>query len=345
MKAFIWLAVMAMLASGLDNLQAQSPAANATAPSTPQSGDPLIAKGNGFVIKQSELDEAVVAAKAVAAQNGQSISPDQLTAFKKQMIHRLVQIQLLSQKATDGDKAAGKSIADLQFTNLLAASGSPEVLAIQARAFGLTRDALRAKLMREQTANVTLLRELGVTVTDDEARQYYNGHLADFVHPETVHVSHILLMTTDPVTRAPLPDDKVRAKRQQIEDILKRAKAGEDFAALVKQYSEDPGSKDKGGEYTFPRGQMAPEFEAAAFDLTNPGDISNVVTTADGFHIIKLLGKNPAENMDYAGAANKIKDYLSQQKSAKLGPAYLDNLEKKGGVEIFDAGATAEKGQ
>jgi parvulin-like peptidyl-prolyl isomerase len=209
----------------------------------------------------------------------------------------------------------------------------------------MTVDELRTKIMLEQTANVTLLRELGVTVTDDEARQYYNAHLADFVHPETVHVSHILLMTMDPATRAPLPADKVNAKRQQIENILKRAKAGEDFAALVKQYSEDPGSRNKGGEYTFPRGRMVPEFEAAAFGLANPGDISDVVTTTYGFHIIKLLGKNPAENVDYAGASARIKDYLSQQKSAKIAPAYLDNLERSAGVEIIDAGAPAEKGQ
>jgi len=335
MKRFIWLAVMATLVFGLNNLQAQNPAT--------QSGDPFIAKGNGFVIKQSDLDQTVIAAKATTAQNGQSISTEQLAAFKKQMIHRLVQIQLLSQKATDGDRAAGKSLADTQFTNLLAATGSPKVLAIQVGAYGMTVDQLRAKIMQQQTANVVLLRELGVTVTDDEARQYYNGHLADYVRPETVHVSHILLMTTDPVTHTPLPDDKVAAKRQQIDDILKRAKAGEDFAALVKQYSEDPGSKNKGGEYTFQRGQMAPEFETAAFDLANPGDISDVVTTTFGFHIIKLLGKDPGQNVDYAAAAGKIKDSLSQQKTARLAPAYLDNLEKKSGVEIFDAGETVKK--
>jgi parvulin-like peptidyl-prolyl isomerase len=337
MKTFIRLAVLAMLSFGLNNLHAQSPAA--------QSGDPVIARGNGFVIKQSELDEAVVAAKAAMAQIGQSISPDQLATFKKQMVHRLVQIQLLSQKATASDKAAGKSLADMQFTNLLASSGSPEVLAVLAKAFGMTADELRTKMMREQTANVTLLRELGVTVTADEARQYYKEHLADYVHPETVHVSHILLMTMDPATHAPLPADKVNAKRRQIENILRRAKAGEDFAALAKQYSDDPGSRDKGGEYTFPRGQMVPEFEAAAFGLANTGDISDVVTTTYGFHIIKLLGRNPALNVDYAGAADRIKNYLSQQKSAKLAPAYLDNLEKTGVVEIIDAGATVEKAQ
>ena len=69
------------------------------------------------------------------------------------------------------------------------------------------------------------------------------------------------------------PTTKLAAKQKQIEDILKRAQAGEDFAVLATQYSEDPGSKDKGGELPpFRRGQMVPEFEAAAFSMTDKPD-------------------------------------------------------------------------
>ena len=108
--------------------------------------------------------------------------------------------------------------------------------------------------------------------------------------------------------------------------LLKRIRGGADFAALAKQYSEDPSSKDNGGEMPkFPRGQMAPEFEAAAFSLTN-NQVSDVITTAYGYHIIKLLDKTPAQRVDYATVAPKIKDFLTQQKTEKLAPAYLEKL-------------------
>jgi parvulin-like peptidyl-prolyl isomerase len=176
-------------------------------------------------------------------------------------------------------------------------------------------------------------------------KQFYNdtNHTADFEQPEMVRAAHILLMTRDSATGTELTDDQKAAKKKQLEDILKRARAGENFAALAKQYSEDPGSKDSGGEYTFPRGQMAPEFEAAAFSL-NTNQISDIITTQFGYHIIKLLEKIPAKTIALTDklpptdmtVADKIKDFLLQQKTQKLAPAYLDNLKKGADIEILD---------
>jgi parvulin-like peptidyl-prolyl isomerase len=146
-----------------------------------------------------------------------------------------------------------------------------------------------------------------------------------------------LLLTIDPVSHAPLTADQIAAKRKQIDDILKRAQAGEDFAALATQYSEDPGSKDNGGELpAFGHGEMVPQFEAAAFSMKT-NTISSVVTTDYGFHIIKLLDITPAQTVPYAKVADKIKDYLAQQKTEKLAPAYLAGLTKDADVQILDA--------
>jgi len=142
-------------------------------------------------------------------------------------------------------------------------------------------------------------------------------------------------MTTDPATRAELSDDKKAAKKKQMEDILKRAKAGEDFGKLAKEYSEDPGSKDNGGEYTFPRGQMVPEFEAAAFSL-GTNQISEIITTQFGYHIIKLYEKIPAKKVELEKVAPDIKDYLTQQALQKQANDYVAKLRKDAGVEILD---------
>jgi parvulin-like peptidyl-prolyl isomerase len=314
-------------------------------------GDPIIAKGNGFQIKQSELDEVMSGIKSAAAAQGQSIPPEQLVAYEAKMLDRLVQIQLLLQKATDADKSAGKKDADTKLAALLERAGSQEIFERQLKAVGITDDELRAKITQEATATAVLTRELAAApVSDSEVKDFYSAHPSDFEQPETVHVRHILLLTEDPATRAPLSDDQVKAKRKQIDDILKRARTGEDFAALVKQYSEDPGSKDSGGDYTFARASadpahaMDPAFEAASFSLET-NQISDVVTTAYGYHIIQLLEKTPAKTMTLNDkvpltdmtVAEKIKDYLTQQKTGELAPAFLEKLKKGANVEILDA--------
>jgi peptidyl-prolyl cis-trans isomerase C len=222
-------------------------------------------------------------------------------------------------------------------TALLERAGSQEALDRQMKAIGMTMAGLRSKVTQENTAQAVLTRELNVTVTDAEAKQFYDDHPADFEQPEMVHVRHILLMTMDPVARAPLPADQQQAKHKQIDDLLKQIRGGADFAALAKQYSEDPGSKDNSGELpAFSRGQMVPEFEAAAFSLTN-NQVSDVITTAYGYHIIKLIDKTPAKKVGYATVTTKIKDFLTQQKTEKLAPTYLEKLKKTADVQILDA--------
>jgi parvulin-like peptidyl-prolyl isomerase len=295
-------------------------------------GDPVIAKGKGFEVKQSALNEVVDSAKANAAAQGQQVPPD----FDVSIMNQLVTIQMLLQKATAADRAAGQIEADQQYTNLLKRFASPEAFATQLKAVGMSVDNLRAKALQEAVAKAALKRELHIDITDEDAKDYYNQHPADFEQPELAHVRHILLMTIDPETRTPLLTNTVAAKRKQIDDLHKRALAGEDFAALAKQYSDDPGSKENGGELQpFPRGQMLPEFEAAAFALTN-NQVSDVVISAYGFHIIKLLDKTPAKKVDFATAEPDIKEGLARMKITKLAPDYVKKLRTEENVEILD---------
>ena len=333
------------------NAATNAPASTATnvnpqAAMTALFGDPVIAKGNGFQIKRSELDQVMIGVKSTAAARGQNIPPGQLTQIEGQLLGRLIEDQLLLQKATDTDRSNGVQKAGLQMNMLLERFGSQEVLERQMKAVGLTVAELRSKIIQENTAQAVKIRELNVTVTDAEVKQFYDNptNLADFEQPEMIHVRHILLMTMDPVTHTPLSTDQQQAKRKQIDDLLKRIRGGADFAALAKQYSEDPGSKDNGGELpAFSHGQMVPEFEAAAFSLTN-NQVSDVITSAYGYHIIKLLDKTPAKKLALTDKvpssdvtiASRVKDFLTQQKTEKLAPAYLEKLKKAADVQILD---------
>ncbi|MEI9862987.1 MAG: peptidylprolyl isomerase [Limisphaerales bacterium] len=302
-------------------------------------GDPVIAKGKGVEVKQSALDEVVLGLKSAAAAHNETIPPQQMMAIQSQMLSRLIQIQLLLQKATEADKVEGKKKADLQLAALLERAGSQEAFDRQLKAVGMNSTDLRTKITQEATATAALTRDLGITVTEADETNFYASHPADFEQPETVRISHILLLTMDPITRAPLSTEQVAAKRKKADEVLKRAKAGENFGALAEQYSEDPSSKTKGGELPeFPRGSQGipPELEAAAFSL-NTNQISDVVTLDNaGFDIIKLIEKTPAQKVPFAKVADKIKEYLIQQKTSKLAPAYLATLSKDADVEILN---------
>ena len=329
-----------------------SPAATNPAPvnaMTALFGDPAIVKGKSFEIKQSELDEVVTGIKSAAAAHGETLSPDQMTGIKAQMLNRLIQIQLLLQQSTDADRVEGKKKADAQLTALLARAGSQEAFDRQLKAVGMSSVELRGKITQEATATATLTRSLGITVTDADVKQYYDAHPADFEQPETVRVQHLLLLTIDPATRAPLSDEQIKAKRQKIDELLKEARAGKDFSKLATENSEDPGSKDKGGNLPpFSHGDMVPEFEAVAFAMKT-NTVSDVVTTSYGYHLIKLLAKNPSRKLALTDTlpqgdvtyASRVMEMLEQQKTQKLAPGYLEGLKKTGDVEILDAGLKA----
>ncbi|MEK7707615.1 MAG: peptidylprolyl isomerase [Verrucomicrobiota bacterium] len=298
-------------------------------------GDPVIAKGKGVEVKRSQLDSALIGIKSAAAARGQTVSPEQTRMLEQQVLQRLIQIQLMLGKATDADKTKGKETVEKQLALILKRAGSEEALNRQLKSVGMTEEELRAKMAEEATAQAVLERELNVTVTEDAVKKFYDENPARFEEPEKVRASHILLSTLDSATRQPLSDDKKSAKRKQAEDLLKRARAGEDFAKLAQEYSEDPGSKDKGGEYTFPRGAMVPEFEAAAFSL-NTNQISDIVTTQFGYHIIRLSEKIPAHKIELAKVADDLKEGLKRQELEKLLPNYIEKLKQEGNVEILD---------
>jgi parvulin-like peptidyl-prolyl isomerase len=321
--------------------QAESSATNAQtggANASPRSslyGNEVVAKGQGVEIKRSQVEDEFVRLKAQLAGQGRPIPNEHRDLIEGNILQQMIGLQLLTGKATDADKTAGKTAAEKKWDDAKARLGSDEMIDMRLKAENLTRAELLRKWTDQSTAEAVLERELKVTVSDEQARKFYEENPGRFEQPEMVRASHILFSTREGQLKE-LPDDKKAAKKKLAEEVLKRARAGEDFAKLVKEHSEDPGSKDKGGEYTFPRGQMVPEFEAAAFSL-KPGQISDLVTTAFGYHIIKLSEQIPAKKAEYAKVADELKNGLKVQEMQKLFPDFLAKLKKEAGVEILDA--------
>ncbi len=161
-------------------------------------------------------------------------------------------------------------------------------------------------------------------------------NLDQLLLPERVRVSHVLLATHDLNTEAPLPAKEREAKLERAREVLAKARAGEDFAKLIETYSEDRRIEETKGEYTFSREDpLVPQFKAAAFSL-EPAQISDIVTTAFGYHIIKLHERIPAKKISYEEAHPRISEHLRQQEIQRRLPDYFAQLKKEAAVEILD---------
>jgi peptidyl-prolyl cis-trans isomerase D len=189
-----------------------------------------------------------------------------------------------------------------------------------------------------------------VAVTDEQVRRAYEQNKERYRTPERVKARHILLMTTG---KAPEEDAKIKAKA---EDLLKQLKAGANFADLAKKNSEDPGSKDKGGDLDWVvRQQTVPEFEQALFAL-KPNEISGIVKTQYGYHIIQAVEKEQArlKPLDEVKAelTTELKKQLGQQQvqttadnavaALKKNPQQVDQIAAQyhlGVVNVEKAGA------
>ncbi len=145
-----------------------------------------------------------------------------------------------------------------------------------------------------------------VEVPDARIKEYYDSNPDEFKEEETVEASHILVKLDENAE-----DAVVEEKRKQIEEVLEKARGGEDFAELAKQYSEGP-SKDRGGSLgAFGRGQMIKPFEDVAFAM-KPGEISEPVRTRFGWHIIRLEKRNEAKTATLEESAERIKEKLAK---------------------------------
>jgi len=329
-----WIAVSAIAQSNT------SSASSAAEKITELLGDEALARGKGLEIKRSEFDAALIAVKSAATARGARIPPEFLNRLERQVLNDLIGMRLILNKATPDDKTKAREEFETSFRKFkadesLTDTEYEERLAPQLLALGLSREQWQQQRVDQSTVKLVLERELKPSVTAEEAKKYYEEHLSEFEKPEMVRAGHILLSTRDPNTGAELPEDRKQGKRKQMEEILKRARGGEDFAKLAKEFSEDPGSKDKGGEYTFPRGRMVPAFESAAFSL-QPNQISDIVTTQFGYHIIKLQEKIPAQMLEYEKVSEDLKERLKQRAIQEKLKDYVPKLMQEANVEILD---------
>jgi len=186
----------------------------------------------------------------------------------------------------------------------------------------MTNDLLASQyLMKEVVGKIN--------VTEEDMSIYYKAHLDEFKTPEMVRARHILVK----VNRDAKEEDRKKA-RERIGDILKRVRAGEDFARLASEYSDDPGSKDKGGDLGFfPKGRMVPDFEKAAFSL-KPGEVSDIIETPFGLHIIKVEDRKESILEPFEKVRDKVRERVFAEFRKARVDEFVEKAMKDAGVEL-----------
>jgi peptidyl-prolyl cis-trans isomerase D len=210
------------------------------------------------------------------------------------------------------------------------------------------RDSVRTRLEEVRIATVTLDQENpppGVEPDDeavakllreqnDRVRRFYDEHADRYHLPERVRARHVLVRVEKDAT-----EEKVQEARKRIDAALARIQAGEDFEKVAAELSEDPGSKDRGGDLgLFPRGQMVPAFEDVAFQQKD-GETSQVVRTDFGFHVIRTEGHEAAKDRSFDEAAHEIAEALAgADRARELARETSDRL-----IESLRAGKSLEE--
>lgn len=289
---------------------------------------------NGEEITQGRVDRAVDQQMQMAgAQLGQ-LPPAFIEQYKKQIRQRILESlvgeTLLDQqiRAANVDVTEAEAMAAIEER---AAQQNPPItvemlknmLESQGRDFEAFKEQYKTGLTRQKFMEAQWAGK--VDVNDADAQAYYEGHPQEFEKPEQVHASHILI-AADPNNSD--PNEAKVAARAKADGLLKEVKDGADFAELARAHSSCP-SKAQGGDLgTFGRGQMVPAFEKAAFAL-NPGEVSDVVETQFGYHIIKVTEHQDAQIVPLEEAKDDILQALSTQKKQEVVQEYLENLKNE----------------
>jgi peptidyl-prolyl cis-trans isomerase C len=246
-------------------------------------------------------------------------------------LDQLVIYTLLSQESKARQIKIDESEIDQKVQQLRSQFPTQQAFDEALKERGLTLDALKHDARVDLSVTKLMDAEMGgdATATDAEAKEFYAKNPDKFQQPETIRASHILVRVDEKA------DAAARKKaRAEIDSVLKQAKSGADFAKLAQEHSQD-GSAAQGGDLNyFPRGQMVPEFDKVAFEL-KPGQISGVVQTQFGYHIIKVTDRKPARTVPYEEASAQIKQFLTEQKKQQHADTFIAGLKKKSKIEVL----------
>lgn len=308
-----------------------TPAPIPAAAAAPAPVDP-VAKVNGTPITRKDLELQKMVLLEQAKRMGYQPSDKDMPFIEQEAVKSLIEMEVARQEAIkQGIKADPKEL-EKRFGDFKAQFKNPDEFQKYLKDMNYTEEKLKQETGKELMI-YTLMDQWSANapaVTDADLKAYYDGHAEQFKHGERVKASHILIQAKEGASA----EEKAAAK-QKAAGILAQLKGGADFAKLAAENSDDPGSKSRGGELGyFKKGQMVKEFEEAAFS-TKPGELSGVVETKYGFHILKVAAHEAEGAVAFEETKPRLRNFMETQKKRELIQQKLTELQKTSKVEKF----------
>ena len=337
MKNLSILLACFLIASLSFNLNAAEEEKAAPTPenATETTADSVAVTVNGADITESQVDEEIKPQlerlAAQAAQMPPAFIEQYKTQMRQQALERMIVEKLLDQKV----KQANLKVTDEQVMKKIeemAAQQRPplsmEDFKALIEASGQSLEEVKTRI-RKGTGYQKIIEtqfEGKINVTEEDVKKFYDENKKQFETPEQARASHILIKTQ------PADSNEVKAEaKQKVEQLLKQIQDGADFAQLAKENSACP-SSEKGGDLDFfARGQMVPAFEKVAFEL-KPGQVSDVVETRFGYHIIKVTDRKEASTTPFEDAKDDIIEKLENDKKGEIAKQYIESLKAEANI-------------
>jgi len=286
-----------------------------------------IAQVNGVPIAAADLQKAY---KALSTNRGGA----QVPAGKEQearqfVLNQLIAAELMYQLAEKTPVADLDKKIDAAVARLKGRFKTEEEFRTGLAQQDLSEKELRELIRRNQVIENHIEQTIAskVKISEQEVRAFYDNNPETFTMPEQVRASHILIMVDQKAAEA--EKQKARAKA---DDLLKQVKAGADFAKLAQEHSGCPSSKQGGDLGFFGKGQMVKPFEDAAWSM-KPGEVSGVVETQFGYHIIKLTEKRAQDKMPFDALKARIEESLKQRKIGEQVTALMEAAKKSAKIQ------------
>ncbi len=284
----------------------------------------VLIKTNDFELRVGEFFTEIMAGMGKNAERLKPLPADQLKDYLKGMAKRLGEQKLLLSYA----EKEGITVTDAEVDSILqlqyARTGGEERFKNMIESRGITMDFVRKDIARNLKINHYLDKMVAseLNISEEDIENYYK-------QDKFATVQHILLSTRGK------SDSAKQEIRKKMEGILAEAKSGKDFGELAKKYSEDPGSKTRGGLYeNFERGAMVAPFDSAAFNVP-VGEISGIVETMYGYHIIKVLNRKKNDK-SLEEVHDQIKEKLTTDRRKELISDLIDKLKKEANYQVID---------
>ncbi len=296
-----------------------------------QNSEGVVAMVNGASVTRYAFDNGVNQLIKQKSARGKKVGDLQVAEIKKEVLDMLIKSELFYQASQKKGIKIEDSDVNQELENLKKRFPNEEEFKKALSKDNLSEDALNIQIKRNLAVQQFIEGSIvkNIKVSDKEIKAYYDEHPDFFKVPEQVKASHILIKFD------PKADESQKAKaHKKIVEIQQKLEKGEDFAELAKESSQCP-SNAKGGDLGYFRsGQMVKPFEETAFVL-KPGEVSDIVETRFGYHIIKVFDKKPESTIKLENAKDKIEGYLKQEKVQQKVELYLEELKAKADIQRF----------